>query len=160
MKLRITFYAESSDAHPNILANPTADFESLTDARERAFKMLTSRTCGRTRSSSRLSTTARWTSVGCATAPPRRSSRTTAPRNQRPTVRLVADLRPSRDGQPRASSEASQRILRHGRVHPQDVAPRQWQQASFRGQEGVKKFKWSMVHRRGCRSKNLRRRIF
>jgi hypothetical protein len=38
MKLRITFYAESSDAHPNILANPTADFESLTDARETAFK--------------------------------------------------------------------------------------------------------------------------
>src|SRR5262245_27273708 len=36
MKLKITFYAESSDAHPNILANPTGNFESLTDARESA----------------------------------------------------------------------------------------------------------------------------
>jgi hypothetical protein len=34
----------------------------------RGSRMLTSRTCERTRSSSRLSTTARWTNVGCATA--------------------------------------------------------------------------------------------
>src|SRR5215470_1956552 len=38
MKLRISFYAESSDPHPQILANPTGDFESLTDARETAFE--------------------------------------------------------------------------------------------------------------------------
>jgi hypothetical protein len=38
MKLRISFYGESSDAHPNILANPTGDFKSLTDARETAFE--------------------------------------------------------------------------------------------------------------------------
>ena len=38
MKLRISFYGESSDAHPNILANPTGDFDSLMDARETAFE--------------------------------------------------------------------------------------------------------------------------
>src|SRR5215470_11589601 len=38
MKLRISFYGESSDAHPNILANSTGDFASLTDARETAFE--------------------------------------------------------------------------------------------------------------------------
>jgi hypothetical protein len=38
MKLKISFYAESSDAHPQILANPTGDFESLKDARETAFE--------------------------------------------------------------------------------------------------------------------------
>jgi len=38
MKLRITFYAESSDAHPDILANPTGNFETLSDARETAFE--------------------------------------------------------------------------------------------------------------------------
>jgi hypothetical protein len=38
MKLRISFYAESSDPHPQILANPTGDFESLTNARETAFE--------------------------------------------------------------------------------------------------------------------------
>jgi hypothetical protein len=38
MKLRTTFYAESSDAHPQIPANPSADFASLTDARETAFE--------------------------------------------------------------------------------------------------------------------------
>jgi hypothetical protein len=38
MKLRISFCAESSDPHPQILANPTGDFESLKDARETAFE--------------------------------------------------------------------------------------------------------------------------
>jgi len=38
MKLRISFYAEPSDAHPHILANPTGNFESLKDARETAFE--------------------------------------------------------------------------------------------------------------------------
>src|SRR5215831_7243418 len=38
MKLRISLHGESLDAHPNILANPTGDFESLTDARETAFE--------------------------------------------------------------------------------------------------------------------------
>ena len=38
MKLRISFYGESPDAHPNILANPSGDFDSLTNAREPAFE--------------------------------------------------------------------------------------------------------------------------
>ena len=38
MKLRISFYAEPSDVHPQILANPTGDFVSLESAREIAFK--------------------------------------------------------------------------------------------------------------------------
>jgi hypothetical protein len=38
MKLRISFYAEPWDAHPQILASPTEDFESLESAREIAFE--------------------------------------------------------------------------------------------------------------------------
>lgn len=34
MKLKITFYAESSDAHPNILANATRDFRIATAPRD------------------------------------------------------------------------------------------------------------------------------